>query len=130
MWLRRPPNMNNQNSKPSARTYIFLLLNNAGQYIKQRISKNIFGEETRRDNWLFEPVTFQVNGVDKTLKVVKWAGNDGNQSSSVVFDLLNDEIDDDTVAYFSTVGYEVLKDYQIAGVTTIRPKKVEKVSQF
>lgn len=118
--------MDTNNSRPSARTYLFTLINQAGEFIKQRVSKNIFGEITRTDSWNFKPLTFEVNGISKTLKVVKWAGNDGKESSSVTFDLLNDELDEPTLAYFSLKGYDILKDYQMTGVTTIRPKKADK----
>ncbi len=108
-------------TKNNARNYEYKLVEANGKSIKQRISRNIFGEITRTDNWEFKPITFQVNGESKTVQVVKWAGNDGKESSSVIFDIIG--LDDAGRDYFTANGYELTDNYQMEGVIMARPKK-------
>lgn len=110
-------------TKNKARDYEYKLVETNGKTIKQRISRNIFGEITRTDNWEFKPITFTVNGETKTVSVVKWAGRDGKESSSVIFDIIG--LDDQSRDYFTANGYELVDNYQMTGVTMARPKKNE-----
>lgn len=110
-------------TKAKVRNYEFKLVKANGKTIKQRISRNIFGEATRTDNWEFKPITFTVNGETKTVQVVKWAGVNGEESSSVIFDIIG--LDDQSRDYFTANGYELIDNYQMDGVTLARPKKNE-----
>ena len=108
----------------SARRYEYSTVVTNGKTYKVRKSFNIFGELTRTDNWEFKPLTMEINGQSTTVQMVKWAGKDGKESSSVIFDILN--ITDEVKNYLETNGYEVLLDNQMKGVAVARPKREEK----
>lgn len=108
----------------SARRYEYSTVINNGVTYKVRKSFNIFGELTRTDNWAFKPLSMEINGQPTTVQIVKWAGKDGKESSSVIFDILN--ITDEVKNYLETNGYEVIDDYQMKGVAMARPKREEK----
>lgn len=112
-------------SGSKARNYEFKLVeDSAGKLYKQRISRNIFGEPTRTDNFPFETIKANVNGKDMELTICRWAGNNGDVKSGVKFDIK--PVDDaqrlDIINWAAGIGHKVEDSTQLEGFLVIYPE--------